>query len=100
MKKKLTTKIATFIMFAFFFIGVASYVHAQTTPPDLNQVASSISNQKSAVKNIAGAICVLIFIGGIVHIVIAFVNHSQNLKTIIMSYVGAFIAFAALWAIF
>lgn len=71
---------------------------AQNNNYDLNTLATSISGQTSAVKSIVSAVVGIIFIAGLVHVIIAFINHSQNLKQILMSYIGAFIAFAALWA--
>lgn len=83
------------ILTVFAILGTVSEVFAAY---DLSNLSSAITSQQSAVKNVVSAVCGIIFVAGMVHVVIAFVNHSQNLKTIVMSYVGAFIAFAALWA--
>lgn len=83
------------ILTVFAILGTVSEVFAAY---DLSSLSSAITTQQPAVKNVVSAVCGIIFVAGMVHVVIAFVNHSQNLKTIVMSYVGAFIAFAALWA--
>jgi len=85
------------ILTVFAILGSVSDIFAQSTY-SLSNLSTAISSQQAAVKNVVAAVCGIIFVAGIVHVVIAFVNHSQNLKTIVMSYVGAFIAFAALWA--
>ena len=66
---------------------------------DLSHVSGAITDQMPMIKATVMAIVGIIFIAGLVHIIIAFVNHSQNLKQIVMSYVGGFIAFAAIWSI-
>ncbi len=65
---------------------------------DLSGLSTEVKKQTTTALELVKWICVLIFIAGIVHVIIAFVNHSQNLKTIIMSYLGGFIAFAAIYA--
>jgi hypothetical protein len=94
-KKINLINVAAFVLFAIFMLSFSA-IFAQ--PPSISGLSSSITSQQQYVKQIAGAICGIVFVAGIVHVVIAFTNHSQNLKLIVMSYVGGFIAFAALWA--
>lgn len=91
------TKASLLIFLSLIILGPLSS-WAQSSTYNIGDLAGKIEDQKSGAKQIVSAVCGLIFIAGIVHVIISFVNHSQNLKTIIMSYLGAFIAFAALWA--
>lgn len=104
MKNKITEfikdhkEVILFALFGVVCMTFAGDLFAQGNAYDLNKLATSVEGQKTPVKSIVSAIVGLIFIAGIIHVIIAFVNHSQNLKQIVMSYVAAFIAFAALWA--
>jgi hypothetical protein len=94
-KKINVINVVSFVLFTICLLSVNAII---AQPPSLSGLSSAISSQQSIVKTIAGSICGIVFVAGIVHIVIAFTNHSQNLKNIVMAYVGGFIAFAALWA--
>lgn len=93
------TKASMLILVSLVIFGpLSAWAQTATNTYNIGDLAGKIEDQKSGAKQIVSAVCGLIFIAGIVHVIISFVNHSQNLKTIIMSYLGAFIAFAALWA--
>jgi hypothetical protein len=96
-KKFNLINIATFVLFAicmFTFSGII----AQTTP-SLQGLQSGLQSQYSTFKTIAGIVCSMVFVAGVIHVIIAFTNHSQNLKNIVMAYVGGFIFFAVVWAL-
>jgi hypothetical protein len=69
------------------------------TAPSLSGLQSGLSSQYSTFKAIALIVCCMVFVAGVIHVVIAFTNHSQNLKNIVMAYVGGFVFFAVVWAL-
>ena len=85
-----------------FFLGLAQSLAQTSTssnPYDLGKVATGVTSQMAGAKTLVAAICGIIFLAGAVHVILALVNHSQNTKTIVMSYVGAFIVMGVIFAI-
>jgi hypothetical protein len=84
-----------------FFLGLAESLAQSSTsanPYDLGTVATGVTSQMPGAKKLVAAICGLIFLAGAVHVILALVNHSQNTKTIVMSYVGAFVVMGAVFS--